>query len=228
MHQNNIVKVCKKHGELTIEQCNIEHRYLSSGTKIYYRCHTCKVEKTHRYYAKNKDAILARARVENLSEERKAKMEARVRKYRETDKFKNYRKEYRAKNLELLRQKARDKYRRTYHLIKEQIQARRRELRNLNKEEINAKRRAKYIPKLKAPRRKKSLTPHEYYLLAKAKCPDLHKIRNRKRIDNLGDAYIRQLLKLDKSIKAKDVPAPLIELKRNIVKIRRILRNENK
>lgn len=218
-----IVKVCEIHGELTASQCNIEKRH-DDKNKVYYRCHECKITKNRRYYAKNREDILARAKISNLPPKSLEKYKTRVEKYKQTDKFKAYKKEYRSKNLELLRQKARDKHKKVYNSIKEKVQARRRELRNLNKDEINACRRVQYVPRLAVPRRKVALHPREYQRLYSAK----NKARQQYYIKELVDHYVKQQLQLGSSFKLKDIPFELIELKRTLIKIKRVLKNEDK
>lgn len=221
MPENNlIVKVCKTHGELTIENVAPEKSRYSE----YYKCRFCKNEKQAKYYAKNKVAVLERARIQNAAPERKAKMKEKRRLAEEKGLIKIKRKEYYDKHREEIREKRRQWHIENYPKIKEEIQAKRRELRQANKEEINRIRREKYKPKLLIPRRKIPLLPKEYQRLYKEK----NDARRRKYTADLRDGYVRQLLKLDPSLREGEIPPELIDLKRTLVKIRRILRNENK
>ncbi len=214
------IKVCKIHGELSIDQVNIERR---ADGEIYYRCHECKLEKSRNYYNRNKKDILERVKLVNMPPESREKYINRVTKYRKTEKFKAYREYYNVKNKDVIKQKRKLWYTENYHKLKSEIQARRREIRNSNKEDVNAKRRSKYTPKLLVPRRKIPLLPREYQRLYR----DKNIARARAHVANLSDTYVKQLLRLT-SFDTSDIPKELLDIKRATVKIKRVMRSENK
>lgn len=50
--KENIVKICKKHGELTLSQVKEE---INPQGYFFYRCHLCKIEKDRRWKDRNRD-----------------------------------------------------------------------------------------------------------------------------------------------------------------------------
>lgn len=91
-----IIKICKKHGELTKENC----RTRKKDGKIYWLCHFCCLEHYRKYRSENKEKINERRRARDkikyssLSYDQKEKMSILKKKYWHSEQgqetYKNY------------------------------------------------------------------------------------------------------------------------------------------
>lgn len=170
---SEVVKVCKVHGELVLEQAFV--RKDKSGG---YYCRECKNKKNREQYYKHIE-----------------KNRARGKKYYEKNK------EKRKLTIKAHYYSVRDK--RLVQL---------------------AMRRKNFPEKVKAIN-KRSVEKHKDKYAARDKIR--HKIYDKMHIDQLSDLYVKRVLRHWHKFKQEHITPELVELKRAIIKIRRIKRKRN-
>ena len=209
-----IVKVCKKHGGLSLEDVKVREYPNGNST---YSCKECLNDANLRYRKNHPEKVKANRDKYYVLNKEKRDAEAKQWKKDNKEKVNAQAKAWRLRNPDKVKAKNKSKYAKN----KEYFLRKHKEWKEKNREHVK-----EYAKNNWHKYRQKALTRNKIYRTEnKDQYNQDSRNRHKRNIDNLTDSYIRKALTWGTPFKCADIPPIMIELKRVTLKIRRVKLN---